>query len=170
MQVGYVLTGERVCIRDSRRADGAFCAEMWLDAENGRYMSDPEEAYADEEYRQALRELEDSPDGYYLMIEAGGEPVGSCCAFPDDERKVYDIGYCIHKNHWRKGYGQEAVRMLVEWLRQQGAERITAEVAMENAASNALLRTLGCAVTKETEFKKYGMDVRYKSYIYELIL
>lgn len=27
-----------------------------------------------------------------------GERIGACCAFPDGDGKVYDIGYCVHKS------------------------------------------------------------------------
>ena len=84
----------------------------------------------------------------------------------DENKKVYDIGYCIHKSKWKQGFGSEAVSLLLEWLKANGAEKVTAEVAADNIPSNMLLRKFGFEIEKQTEFKKYNMDVRFDSYIY----
>ena len=47
---------------------------------------------------------------------------------------------------------------------------MTAEVAVGNLASNALLRKFGFAVERRAEFSKYHMDVRFDSYIYAKVL
>lgn len=168
MKLTEALHSQRVLIRNYEAADLDFVTGMWLDKENGKYMSDPTRDHVDEAFQKALDELQDSQFGYYLIVEHAnsGERLGSACAFPDEEGKTYDIGYCIYKNHWKQGYGTEAVKLLIEWLRTIGARAITAEVAVENMASCALLSRLGFAVEKETEFKKYNMDVHFKSHIY----
>lgn len=168
MKINTELHGERISIRNYRREDQAFCASMWLDEENGRYMSDPNAAYVDEKFQRALDELQDSDAGYYMVVEDGGVPVGTCCAFPEKDGRTYDIGYCVHISRWHQGYGTEIVQTLVEWIKQQGGKYVTAEVAVKNDGSNALLRKCGFTVAGEAEFKKYGMDVRYKSYLYRL--
>lgn len=38
---------------------------MWLDEENGKYMSDPTWEYVDAAYQKALDTLEESSNGYY---------------------------------------------------------------------------------------------------------
>lgn len=85
---------------------------MWFHEENGKYMSDPIAEYVDQAYQKALDTLGESELGYYLVIELAdtGESVGSFCMFPDEGKKVYDIGYCIHREHWKKGYGSAAWR------------------------------------------------------------
>ncbi len=168
MKIETALQGSRIQIRDYRKSDLEFLTDMWFDAENGAYLSDPARAYVDETYQHALDTLEDSPHGYYLVIELAdtGETIGSCCMFPDETRKVYDIGYCIHKRHWKQGYGSETISLLLRWMQEQGAEKATAEVAVENAASNALLRKFGFEIEKRSEFKKYHMEVRFDSYLY----
>ena len=117
----------------------------------------------DQAYQKALDTLGESQLGYYLVIELAdtGEPVGSFCMFPDEREKVYDIGYCIHRKHWKSGYGSEALGLAMEWIRARGGEKVTAEVAVGNLASNALLRKFGFAVERRAEFGKYHMDVRF---------
>ena len=60
--------------------------------------------------------------------------------------------------------------LLIEYVRGQGGKSLTAEVAKENALSNALLKKLGFQVEREGEFSKYNMPVRYESWFYRLWL
>ena len=168
MKMNTKLTGERIVIRNYETSDLEFVTGMWLDEENGAYMSDPTPEHVDAAFQHALDALQDSPFGYYLIIEheKTGERVGSFSIFPDEDRKVYDIGYCIHKTHWRKGYASEALVLILDWAKSQGAEKVTAEVAVGNAASNALLGKFAFVVERQTSFQKYHMDIRFDSFIY----
>lgn len=165
---GILLTGGRIRIRSYQASDLDFVTGMWQDEENGRYLSDPTHGYVDAAYQKALDGMQDDPSGYYLIVERldSGERIGSACAFPDAAAKIYDIGYCLHASHWKKGYGTELVTLLLGWLKELGAAAVTAEVAEENVASRALLSKLGFGIVREAEFKKYHMDVRFKSHIY----
>ena len=168
MRIDNVLIGQRIIIRNYEKSDRDFLTGMWFDEENGKYMSDPTAEYVDEVFQKALDTLGESQFGYYLVITLADtmESIGSFCIFPDEDKKVYDIGYCIHKKYWKNGYGSEAVSLVLDWLKEQGADKVTAEVAVDNIASNALLQKFGFEVEKKTEFKKYNMDVRFDSYIY----
>lgn len=172
MNIKQDMLGARICLRNYTESDIAFLTDMWFDEENGKYMSDPAREYVDEVYQKALDTLGESEDGYYLVIELIGtkERIGSACMFPDQNQKTYDIGYCVHKSKWKQGYGSEAIALMLEWLKAHGAEKVTAEVAVDNIPSNRLLRRFGFEVERETEFKKYNMDVRFKSYLYAKLL
>ena len=140
MHIRQPLQGQRICLRNCQASDIEFLSRMWLDAENGKYTSDPTPEYADEAFQKALQTLPDSPFGYYLVVQRTDtkQPVGSVSLFPDTDKKVYEIGYCIHKDHWRKGY----------------------------AASRALLCKLGFRVAGQSSFQKYNMPVRFESLLY----
>ncbi len=168
MRIEKTMVGQRIILRNYEKSDLRFLTGMWFDAENGKYMSDPTPEYVDAAFQKALDTLGESEHGYYLVIALADsrKPVGSFCIFPDEGRRVYDIGYCIHKEHWRCGYGSEAIALVLDWLRSQGAEKVMAEVAVDNVASNALLRKFGFTVQEKTSFKKYHMDVHFDSYIY----
>ncbi len=167
MKLKQPLLGERVVIRNYTPGDLAFSTDMWFDPENGKYLSDPTREYVDEMFQRALDSLQDSKDGYYLLVElrSSGERIGTCCVFPDKD--VYDIGYCIHKSRWKQGFGTEVVNLLADWVREQGGTAVTAEAAKENRGSCALLEKCGFDVVKESSFKKYHMDVKFDSFIYE---
>ena len=141
MKIHNVLSGNQLIIRDYKKTDLNFLLSMWLDEENGKYMS-------------------------VLETASSKILVGSCCIFPDKQQKSCDIGYCIHKDYWQKGYGSEMLSLLLDWIRKQRLKTVTAEVAVDNIASNALLKKFHFKVIKNTSFKKYNMDVSYKSYLY----
>ena len=172
MRLEKNLTCERITIRNYKTADQEFCTGMWFDEENGKYLSDPTKDYVDEVYQNAIDNMEDSDDGYYLVIEnkSEGKSIGTCCAFPNEDRSNIDIGYCINKEYWRNGFASEAIQKLIEWAKEQSIKTVTAEVAKENIPSCGLLDKLGFKVKSETTYKKYHMDIEFDSYIYELTI
>ena len=172
MKLDTALTGPRLYLRDYRPDDLDFSAGMWLDGENGRYLSDPDWEHVDAPFQKALNTLQDSGAGYYLTacLSGTGERVGTCCLFPDKSGEGYDIGYCVHKSRWGLGFGREMVELAIGWVRAQGGEWLTAEAADENRPSRALLEQCGFVPERASEFEKYHMGVRYPSHIYRLAL
>ena len=167
MKIPEVIKSERLCIRSYDNADIDFVSKMWFDEENGRYLSDPTFEYIDERFQKAVDELQYSETGYYFVVCLNsGEKIGSVSAFPDENGDNYDIGYCIHKDYWKNGFGTEAVGALLDWIERRGAKSVTAEAAIENIGSCKLLEKLGFSIKEEAEFKKYNMDIKYKSYVY----
>lgn len=167
MKLKEPLTGKRLVIRNYKKSDLPFLTDMWFDEENGKYMSDPTREYITDAYQEILDDLENSMDGYYLVAELadGGVPIASVGIFPTGE-DTYDIGHCVHKSRWRQGFGSEIVTLLLAWLRQHGAARVMAEVAIDNAPSNQLLQKFGLTIEKKSAFQKYNMPVRFDSYLY----
>ena len=164
-----ILTS-RLRIRSYTKADRDFVLALWGDEENGYYMIDPTRAHQDERYLAAVDEMADERSGYSLVAELreNGLPVGTCCAFPEGDN--YDIGYCIHKAHWREGLGTEMVSALIDWIRARGGRSVTGEVADENAASVALVRKLGFAPDRKTRYKKWGEERYFDAHYYKLEL
>lgn len=170
MLIKNPLRAAKITLRNYKKADMPYVTAMWFDDENGKYMIDPTKECVDSKYRSALDKLEDSEDGYYLTAVSNdsNEIVGSCCIFPDEKRECFDIGYCIRKDHWRKGLGTEVISLVIDWVIEQGGTQITAEVAKENVASCRLLQKNGFKVLRDASFKKYNMDISYDSYVFAL--
>lgn len=162
----------RLIIRSTREADGPFCLSIWLDPEMGRYLSDPPLELADERELNFAVGIEEQ-EGWYPYVAISketGEGVGTCSAVPMEDPKHWDLGYCIHKKYWRKGYGFEMVKALIDFGYENGARIFTANVARENAGSNALERKLGFHAAGESSFQKRGTDIVYDEIIYRLEL
>ncbi len=172
MQIKEIIKGDRIIIRDQYTTDLSFVESHFFDPETNKYMGDPLREFADEKYYNALSEMENNEYGYYLIIQLkdSDEPIGTCCMFPNEDGTSYDIGYTISRSKWRQGYGAEAIELLLQRIIVLGGKIVTCEVAMDNTASNVLIKKMGFFVDRETEFKKWNMDIKYKSYIYKLEL
>ena len=72
------LETPRLTIRSWQKSDKDFTLSLWGDKENGKYMSDPIRENMDEAYLKCVDEMEDNPEGYYLVAEwkEDGTPVG----------------------------------------------------------------------------------------------
>lgn len=164
------LITERLIIRSTREEDGPKCLEIWLDDEMGKYLSDPPRDKAgDDELNFAVGiEWE---EGWYPFIALSNETyefIGTCSIAPSEDHKSWSLGYCVHKNYWKQGYATEMICALIEFARQNGAIKITSDVAKENEGSNAVMRKLGFIVESEGQFRKRGTDIVYDKYTYQL--
>ncbi len=170
MKLEQPIETARLRIRAQLAADRDFIVSLWCDEENGAFMNTPAFADLDDEYLSFFDEMEDDPDGYYLIAErkSTGEPVGTCCVFPEEDS--WDIGYCIDKAHWRKGLGSEMLIGLIKFIKASGGSAVTAEVADRNAASVGLLRKFGFLPTRATRFKKWGGDIVFDAHVFRLNL
>ncbi|MDU5021748.1 MAG: GNAT family N-acetyltransferase, partial [Clostridiales bacterium] len=112
-------------------------------------------------------------DGCYYFIaisKKDGNYIGTCSAFPSEDKRHWDLGYATHKKYWRQGYATEMIKALCSFCIENEAEYITADVAKLNTGSNAVLRKLGFKIEKEGSFKKSGTDIVYENYTYRLDL
>ncbi|MBR4800423.1 MAG: GNAT family N-acetyltransferase [Clostridia bacterium] len=168
MDLNTTLETNRLLIRSYKRDDKDFCLSLWCDAQNGKYMSDPLLENADEKYLSYFDDMENEPDGYYLIVESKDtrQRVGTCCIFPEGDN--VDIGYCISKDLWRQGLGSEIIEALITFAKRQGGHSMSAEVADDNAASVGLLRKFGFVEDKKTRYKKWGEETYFDAHVLKL--
>jgi len=168
------LETDRLIIRPTKKEDADFCLDIWLDDEMGKYLSDPprEKAYADDTYVEWKENVEIYDGCYYFIAVAKktGSYIGTCSAVPSEDKRHWELGYAIHKDYWRQGYATEMIKALIDFCHRNGARKITAPVAQENAGSNAVLKKLNFYIEKEGSFKKRGTDIVYAEYTYRLDL
>ena len=74
------------------------------------------------------------------------------------------------KNFWRQGYATEIAQGMINYARNQGAEKVTIYVGQENAASNRVAQKCGGKIVSESTYKKKGTDMIMKDYKYEIAL
>ena len=58
------------------------------------------------------------------------------------EETVFDLGYIIHKDFWRQGYGREAVCGAIAWAKEQGIGELVANMTMDNVPSWTLAESV----------------------------
>ncbi len=115
-----MLKGERVTLRAITRADLARWCEFNNDVETEVYSG------GDPPYPQSLERLQadfdqnvakGGKDGMSFAIEADGQFIGQCALFAvDDVNQTCELGIVIgDKAYWGRGYGREAVRLLLDY-------------------------------------------------------
>lgn len=54
----------------------------------------------------------DAEECCYLIpiLKDSTQRIGTCSFMVSEDKKVYDIAYCVHKNYWRQGYAAETVK------------------------------------------------------------
>ncbi|TAH50798.1 MAG: N-acetyltransferase [Chloroflexota bacterium] len=136
-----MLKSERVTLRGMRRDD---LLRLW------EFNNDPEVEIAgggDPPIPQSLERLEaefdenakkGGRDGTFFIIEADGRVIGQCALFGfDDFRGVAhrcELGITIgDKEYWGKGYGREAISLLVDYaFTQWNVQRVGLQVLATN--------------------------------------
>ena len=71
-----------------------------------------------------------------------GEPVGSI-GVVDDQGDEVEVGYCLSRAAWGKGYAAEALSALIEWLFAHGVSRVLAKHDVENPNSGRVMQKAG---------------------------
>jgi RimJ/RimL family protein N-acetyltransferase len=126
----------------------------------------------DEAYRKSLEALGDNEICCYLISESKmtGDRIGTCSFIPSEDGLVYDIAYCVHKNHWRNGYATEMAKGMIDYAKHHGANKITVNVNKDNTASNMIVKKLGFQVVGESTYNKSGTSQVFADYKYELMI
>ncbi len=161
---------ERLIIRRTTEQDSDFCLSIWLDDDMGKYLSDPPRELAGENYLNFAVGIEKDTNWmpFVVIKKESMELVATASLVPDNETCVWDVGICVHQSFQKQGYATEIMKALINFASTSGCLKMTAEVAKENTASNAVFRKLGFHVEKETRFKKTKTEIYYDSVIYSL--
>ena len=113
--------------------------------------------YADEaETAQTLREAEaqwrmDAPERYEFAIclgDADGPHIGGITLYMQADRTEAELGWVLHRDHWRRGYVTEAAQAVMTFARSMGVKRIFACCDSENVASYRTMEKLGMTLVK----------------------
>lgn len=162
----------RLVLRGFTKDDALWAYSIWNDPEMGEYLPDETKEGIDPEYIKELEILGEDEECCYLIpvLKDSQQRVGTCSFMISEDKKVYDIAYCVHKNYWRKGYATEIAKGMIDYARNQGAEKVTIFVGQENVASNRVAEKCGGIIVSESTYKKKGTDILMKDYKYEVNL
>ncbi|MCA8950786.1 MAG: GNAT family N-acetyltransferase [Planctomycetes bacterium] len=100
-------------------------------------------------------------DGRWLLlaVQRRGDPAMLgivCCRVTAAEHETFEIGYRLHADVHRRGYGLEACRVLVDWLFGPiGARKLVAYCVAENEPSWRLMEKLG--MQREAVLREYSL-------------
>lgn len=102
-----------------------------------------------------------SEDAYYqwaIVPKDVGEPIGSIAVVSHDDRMAkVEIGYCIGKNWWHRGYMTEALNAVIGFFFDKvGVYRVQACHDPNNPHSGAVMQK--CGMTYEGTQRKAGWN------------
>lgn len=138
----------RLLLRRFREEDAAMMFRNWAgDPDVTRYLT--WEAHANPAVTRRLlaqweKEYED-PGRYNWAIEYQGSLIGNISVVGrQDENLTCEMGYCLGKDYWNKGFATEALVAALDFLfGQVGYHRITAVHDGANVASGRVMRKAG---------------------------
>lgn len=158
-----VTQTDRLVLRHVERGDAPFILELLTDADflaniGDRGVHDLEAA----EYWVT----EKMPDiyaehgfGMWVIAEReSGAAVGLAGLVRRDGLDHVDVGYALLPAGRGKGYAREAARAVLEWAANQGIAPVVAIVSPHNAASMAVLESLGLRADRRMRLPGVGQD------------
>lgn len=171
MKINDIETS-RLLLRGFTKEDALWAYSIWNNPEMGKYLPDEAKEEIDDEYLKMLETLGEDAECCYLIpvFKDSSERVGTCSFMISEDKKVYDIAYCVHKKFCGQGYATEIAQGMIDYARGQGAEKVTIFVGQENVASNRVAQKCGGKIVGENTYKKRGTDIVMKDYKYEIIL
>lgn len=162
----------RLLLRGFTKDDALWAYSIWNHPEMGQYLPDEAKDGIDPEYVKQLENLGEDDECCYLIpvLKDSFKRVGTCSFMISQDKKIYDIAYCVHKDFWCQGYATEIAQGMIDYARTQGAEKVTIFVNQENIASNRVAQKCGGKIVSESTYKKRGTDLMMNDYKYEVVL
>jgi len=145
-----VLETERLILRRFTLEDAEAMFRNWAgDPEVTKYLTWPTHSSADISRNVIKIWLTDyESDNIYnwaIQLKSLGEPIGSIGAVKvADNTNSVEIGYCIGRHWWHKGYTSEALTRLVRFfIEEVGANRVEARFDPRNIYSGKVMMKAG---------------------------
>jgi len=170
------ITTDRLVIRRVAQADWRGIQSIWADQSASAYAQyDRPNDTGDEAVRARIARwaaCAKSWEHVFFAVCLGDEVIGyvSLNARPGG----YEIGYCFHSRHHRRGYARESLSAIIELMRGRGVTKLIAGTALNNTPSVRLLESLGFARVGTESVSFYrdqaGNDIVFEGGIFELTL
>lgn len=134
---------ERLILRPFAMDDAQAMFDNWAsDAEVTKFLTWPAHGGV-AETRAVLADWVGAQSLEWAIVPKDrGEPVGSISVVRDAGDEV-EVGYCLSRACWGKGYAPEALRALLGWLFAHGARRAFAKHDLENPNSGRVMQKAG---------------------------
>ena len=125
----------------------AMYRNVWSHPESAKYMMwrvTEEEAGAPDRMRRTI-EFQKSHDTYLVYLKATGEAVGFAGVEQMGPTTWEEAGICLGPDYVGRGFGRQILQRLVDYAKSLGAEEFVCYAREQNAASRALITSLGFA-------------------------
>ena len=97
-----------------------------------------------EEQTKCFIEKTTSGKDFAVVLKESGNVIGSCGIYPDSDNNNGEIGWILHRDYWRRGYGTELGSALIKYgFETLSLRRFIAEGAAENYGSRRVMERNG---------------------------
>ena len=137
-----MIQTKRLLIRPAQARDAVPLFEVYGDAQTMRYWDTLPDTEIEQTERRILGMMrQDRPS--YFVLEHEDCAIGAAGIHSGDE-----LGFILHRSHWRTGLMHECLGALIPWcFKTLALPQITADTDPRNVASIALLTSLGFSET-----------------------
>lgn len=136
---------ERLILRPFEMGDAQLMFDNWAsDPEVNRFLTWPVHDSVDVTRHVIGLWMNGEGQNWCMALKENNEAIGSI-AVVDVQDDVPEVGYCLSKKCWGKGYAPEALRAVIAWLFDHGAKRVIAKHDLENPNSGRVMEKAGMA-------------------------
>jgi len=160
----YFLKSNRLGFRHWREDDLAIAIELWGDYEVTKFF-DARGTWSQDEIQERLaKEMRTAKDygvQYWpiFLLETDGH-MGCCGLRPYDlPQRIFEIGFHIRSNQWRRGYAREAAVAVIDYaFNKFEVSGLFAGYNPNNAVSQHLLKQLGFRYSHDEFYPPTGLN------------
>lgn len=160
----YFLTSKRLGFRLWDEDDFDIARQLWGDHEVTRFF-DARGQWSRDEIRKRLAdeiktERQYGVQYWPVFLLATDGHVGCCGLRPYDlPQRIYEIGFHIRSNQWRRGYAREAAAAVMDYaFNRLEASGLFAGHNPNNTASQRLINQLGFRYTHDAFYSPTGLN------------
>ena len=149
--MNLLLNTGKYTIRNYKPSDAQALAVIFGDAEVMKYVEPP---YDLDKTKQFLKKYgtNDTPLAFALIYDKSKILIGHVIYHPFShdhlekeygKGKVYELGFVIAKEFWRKGCATDVAKELIKYSLREGVSALALECDPQNTASICLAKSLG---------------------------
>lgn len=135
------LETERLILRPLNTDDFEAVHSWASNPANTRYMAwGPN---SEEQTRSFLESVKSGKD-FAIVLKDSNKTIGSCGIYPDSANDTGELGWILHKDYWKNGFGTELGRELIRYgFEDLNLRRIYAPCAAVNYGSYRVMERNG---------------------------
>jgi len=162
-----ILETERLILREYTLDDFNALYEILSDAETMKHYPAPYDENGTMRWlRWSLDNYEKYGFGLWVIeLKESGQFIGDCGITMQniDGQALPEIGYHIHKNHWKKGYAKEAAGAVRDWFfKNTDFDAVYSYMPRTNIASSSTAASVGMKKIKEYHDEGYSICCVYE--------
>lgn len=144
-----IIKTERLVLRKFKMSDAEdFYNNVGSDKEVTKYVSWNNHESIDETRKILKKWISNYKDDYnynwVMELSDSKEVIGTITGVHVDyKNETCEIGYVISSKHWNQGYGTEALKSVINYLKNEGFKTIYAEYQRKNPASGRIMEKAG---------------------------